>query len=171
MVVLRRVQKLASRLPSTTITSEPPDTALGDWYVSRLVVDHRPLLLLVEARALLPMLVPAREVGGLPGRLPQLVAARLRRLSVPEPIVAAETAAMDPVLVGSTADRSVVGTLVDFAKAIPLYLMPGAWDDTVLPFLEARLAQTPCRAARRYEEVIFPERRAPALLLARWGAG
>ncbi|HEY0997311.1 MAG TPA: hypothetical protein VGD77_15050 [Gemmatimonadaceae bacterium] len=134
-------------------------------------MDRRPLLLLVEAHALLPMLVPAREVSRLPGRLPQLVAARLRRLGVPERVIAAETAAMEPVLVGPTANRSVLGTLVDFAKAIPLYLMPGAWDDTVLPFLEAHLAQTPCRAGRRFEDVIFPDRNARALLLARWGAG
>jgi hypothetical protein len=171
MVVLRRVQKLAGSLPGRATTTAPPDTALGDWYVSRIVVDRRPLLLLVDAYALLPMLVPAREVSRLPGRLPQLVAGRLRRLGVPEPVIAAETAAMDPVLVGPTADRSVVGTLVDFTKAVPHYLMPGAWDDTVLPFLEARLAQTPCRATRRFEDVIFPDRKAPALLLARWGAG
>jgi hypothetical protein len=171
MVVLRRVQKLATALPNATNTAASSDTALGDWYVTRLVADRRPLLLLVCANALLPILVPAREVRTLPLRLPSLVAARLQRLSVPAEIISPEISAMRPVLVGPTADRSVVGILVEFARTVPLFLDPGAWDETTLPFVEAKLARTPCYASRRSEEVVFPDRKARTLLNARWGAG
>ena len=173
MVVLRRTQKLAAALPLSPVSrvSAESTSALGDWYVNRLTVDRRPLLLLVSARGLLPMLIAAREVASLPARLPALVAARLRRLGVPPAVVQAEIASMQPVLVGPTADRSVVGIMVDFAKSIPYHLDPGAWDETTLPFVEAQLAETPCHASGRSEDVVFPERKAPELLLARWGAG
>ena len=171
MVVLRRTQKLAAALPISTPMSADSTTALGDWYVNRITVDRRPLLLLVSARSLLPMLIPARDVASLPDRLPDLVAARLRRLGMPLPLIQAELGAMRPVSVGPTADRSVVGIMVDFAKGVPFHLDPGAWDDTTLPFVEAQLAETPCHASGRFEDVVFPERKAPDLLLARWGAG
>jgi len=82
MVVLRRTQKLASALPLSPLAPAQSTTALGDWYVNRVTIDRRPLLLLVSAQSLLPLLVPARDVAGLPGRLPDLVAARLRRLGI-----------------------------------------------------------------------------------------
>ncbi len=75
---------------------------------------------------------------------------------------------MDPVQVGPTQDRSVLGSLVDFAKAIPHYLPVGGWDATTLSFVEARLAQTPCRVSGRFEDTIFPELVAPQLLEAKW---
>lgn len=169
MVVLRRTQKLARALPTTTTPFTNSETALGDWYVNRLTVDRRPLLLLVSARGLLPILLPARSVSTLPNRLSQVVAARLRRLGVAPILVTAEVSAMDSVAVAPTVDRSVVGIMVDFAKAVPFYLEPG-WDESSLPFAEARLSKTPCHASRPFEDVVFPERKAAELLLARWGA-
>src|SRR5947207_1663508 len=80
MVALRRTQKLAAALPLPNAASCESDTALGDWYVNRLTVDRRPLLLLVSSRALLPVLIPARYVSGLPLRLADIVGARLHRL-------------------------------------------------------------------------------------------
>ena len=80
MVILRATLKVLHSLPKPTATSNTSDTALGDWYVNRVVVDRRPLLLLVSSKSLLPMLEPARDVRGLPGRLDLLVAGRLQRL-------------------------------------------------------------------------------------------
>jgi len=171
MVVLRRTAKLSSILPLSGSATAVSGTALGDWNVNRIVVDRRPLLLLVSANALLPIVLPARDVQSLPERLPECVAARLRRLRIPTAVIAAEVKAMDPIVVAPTNNRSVVGIMVDFAKGVPFHLDPGAWDDTSLPFVEARLAETPCHAGRRFDEVIFPEQKAPELLLARWGAG
>lgn len=170
MVILRRTQKLANALPVSDSVAAHSDTALGDWYVNRLIVDRRPLLLFVTSRGLLPTLLPARDVAGLPDRLADLASARLRRLGIAQPIIDAEVASMSPVAVDVTIDRSVVGIMIDFAKSVPYHLERGAWDESTLAFVEARLARNPCHAGKRDEDVVFPDQKAPELLLARWGA-
>jgi len=171
MVILRRTQKLASQLPATADALPPSDTALGDWYVNKFVVDRKPLVLLVSSRSLIALLVPARDVRSLPQRLAGLVAQRLTRMGIGSKLIDAEVAAMSPVGVGKTADRSVVGILVDFAFMIPYHLERGAWDETTLPFIEAKLAKNPCFAGRPGDQTVFPEQATPALLASRWDAG
>ena len=168
MVILRPTRKLHGPLPISSAVRATSTTALGDWYVNRITVDRRPLLILVSSTSLLPLLTPARDVRGLPGRLADLVATRLNRLGIARRLIDAELLAMEPVELAPTIDRSVLGIMVDFAKCLPYHLEVGGWDDTTLPFIEARLAKTPCRAGRRSDEVIFPEQAAPALLAARW---
>jgi hypothetical protein len=168
MVILRRTKKLGSLLPSAEAVPVCNDTALGDWYVNRIVVDRRPLLLLVSSTSLLPMLLPARDVRGLPARLGALVAARLRRCGIDARAIAAEQEAMRPVVIGRTVDRSVLGIMVDFAKAVPYHLEPGQWNDDTLALVESRLAETPCHAARSADRVIFPDKSAPDLLRSKW---
>jgi len=145
--------------------------ALGDWYVNRLVVDRQPLLLLVGALSLLPIVQPARDVRRLPDRLPNVVRERLERLGTAAKVIDSEVAAMTQVTVARTVDRSVVGIMVDFAKAIPSYLPVGGWDATTLSFVETRLSETPCHAGRPFGGVVFPEQKAPELLAARWHVG
>jgi hypothetical protein len=171
MVVLRPTRKLQRFLAPSGDDTAVSDTALGDWYVNRIVIDRRPLLLLVSTRSLLPILVPARDVRSLRERLAALVGRRLKRLGVSSRVIAAETDVMSPVYIAKTTDRSVVGIMVDFAKGIPFHLEVGGWDETTLPFVENRLAETPCYAGRRSEEVIFPDQKAPELLAERWHAG
>jgi hypothetical protein len=170
MVILRPTRRLTTLLPLSSPPEKPSDTALGDWYVNRLVVDKQPLLILLSSRGLLPILAPARDVRGLPRRLGSLVADRLGRLGVAEALVEPELRAMDPVLIAPTVDRSVLGVLVDFAKLIPFYLEPGTWNAKSLLEAEAKLAHTPCYASKRDEDVVWPERDAPALVMARWHA-
>ena len=64
MVILRPTQKLKTLLATGRPAPSSSDTALGDWYVNRLVVDRQPLLILVSSASLLPLLVPARDVKG-----------------------------------------------------------------------------------------------------------
>ena len=168
MVILRPTRKLNSWLPGTGAAQSSSDTALGDWYVNRIVLARRPLLLLVSSASLLPMLLPARDVRGLPDRLGALVEARLRRCGIDARAIEAELRAMTPVVVGPTVDRSVLGIMVDFAKAVPYHLEPGNWDERTLRLVEDRLAETPCHAARSSDRVIFPERKAPELLHTKW---
>jgi hypothetical protein len=97
-----------------------------------------------------------------------MVARRLERLGVSTPLVDAECRAMTPVRIGATADRSVLGIMVDFVKGVPYYLEAGGWDDSELTLVEDRLAETPCRAGKPSERVVFPEKRAPELLAAKW---
>lgn len=167
MVVLRATRKLLTGLPGVATAPGPSDTALGDWYVNRVVVDRRPLLLLVSASSLLPIVMPARDVRRLPDRLAGVVAVRLTRIGVAPRTVALETQAMTPVVVDRTVDRSVVGIMVDFAACLPYYLDTG-WDDRVLPSVEDKLAETPCHASRPFAQVVFPDRKAPELLRAKW---
>ena len=169
-VTLRRTLRLAKALPVTAGEAPSPDTALGDWYVNRLVVDRRPLLLLISSQTLFPILLPAQDVSTLPQRLPEVVAQRLRRAGIAQSLIAAEIAAMSPVHVAKTGNRAVVGILVDFAFAVPLHLPVRAWDATTLPFIEAALAETPCFSSRPMTETVFPDRDTTRALIARWGA-
>lgn len=172
MVVLRPTRKLMTWLPVSGTASAGGDTALGDWYVNRIVVDRQPLLLLVSSVSLLPMLLPARDVRTLPSRLGGLVEARLRRCTgVDVRACEAERQAMEPVVIAATQDRSVLGIMVDFAKAIPYYLAPAKANEDPLAFAESRLAETPCHAGKSAGRVIFPAAKARELLAAKWLAG
>jgi len=75
---------------------------------------------------------------------------------------------MQPVLVAPTVDRSVLGIAVDFAKAIPYYSVSTYRGAPGLAGLEDWLAETPCHASLSQERVVFPNRKAPELLLAKW---
>jgi hypothetical protein len=116
----------------------------------------------------LPLVVRAQNIATLADGLPYLVSERLRRLGVAENLVQAEAAALVPVLVARTVDRSVLGILVDFAKSIPRYA--AGRDELDLTYIESHLSDTPCYAGRRYDEVIFPKKKALELLRAKWGA-
>jgi hypothetical protein len=170
MLILRPTRKLNSLLPSTGgNTRWSSDTALGDWYVNRIVVDRQPLLLLVSSASLLPLLLPARDVRDLPVRLAKLLESRLRRLDIEARAIDAERSAMTPIEIGPTVDRSVLGIMVDFAKIIPNYLEPGQWNESTLKLVEDRLSETPCYASRSsFEDVVFPKRKATELLRMKW---
>src|SRR5882672_340576 len=146
MVILRPTKKLGSLLPIAETVPVCDDTALGDWYVNRIVIDRKPLLLLVSSTSLLPMLLPARDVRGLPDRLAGLVEGRLRRSGLDANVVDAEKRAMTRVAIGQAVDRSVLGVMVDFAKSVPHHLEPGHWCEATLRLVEERLAETPCHA-------------------------
>jgi hypothetical protein len=168
MVILRATRKLETRLSGSGTTPGLSDTALGDWYANRLVVDRQPLLLLVSSVSLLSVVSLARDVRGLPARLPGMVGRRLCDMGLAVSVIEAELAAMDPVHVGQTTDRSVLGSMVDFAKAIVAYLPHGTWGEPDLPRVEELLAQTPCRVTRRSEDTLYPDRKTREVLAARW---
>lgn len=170
MVILRPTRKLRSLLPIGDVAADISTTALGDWYVNRVIVNRRPLLLLLSSTSLLPILTPARDVRQLPDRLSDLVVARLTRCGVSRPAVEAEARAMSPVQVHATVDRSVLGIMVDFAKGIPHYLGRRHWDDSSLQFVEDLMAETPCYAGGPEERCIVPRDKAPALLRAAYEA-
>ncbi len=171
MVVLRATQKVLRLLPQSGHSPGASDTALGDWYVNRIVIARQPLLLLVSEKSLLSILTPARDVKGLPKRLPEAVAARLRRLGIDEAVVAAEIGAMSAVVVGKTTDRSVTGQMVDFAKHLTYYLPDNGWNEWDLHAAENKLAEMPCRASGPFDKVIFPQDAALRRLSDAWSGG
>ena len=168
MVILRPTRKLSSLLSATGIGNRTSDTALGDWYGNRIVVDRQPLLLLVSSTSLLPMLLPARNVRNLPEQLAGLVLTRLKNCGVDQRAIEAEINAMAPVTIGPTVDRSVLGILVDFVKSVPYHLKPGHWNDGDLRLVEEKLADTPCHARRPSDQVIFPDKKTREVLHAKW---
>lgn len=170
MVVLRATRKILRSLSLSAGDTDVSGNALGDWYVNRIVVDRKPLLLLVSAKSRLAMLTPARNVKELPDRLSVLVEARLRRLQIDEAIIASEVAATASVRVGKTLDRSVTGQLVDFAKTLPYYLPVDGWDNSTLRAAEERMAETPCGVGRPDAEVIWPASSTIELLQMAWPA-
>ncbi|MGH2361017.1 MAG: DUF6933 domain-containing protein [bacterium] len=168
MVVLRATRKVLRLLPPSSGDEVPSGAALGDWYLNRFVVDHRPLLLIVSSTSLLAILTHARDVRNLPLRIQSLVAERLVRLGIAQHLIDAEVAAMHPVHVGPARDRSVLGSLVQFAKDTSFYLPIRDWDDLSLLEVEDRLAETPWRTSSRVENTIFPNLAVPRLLQAKW---
>lgn len=168
MTILRATKKVLRYVPPRGDERDVAETALGDWYVNRLIIDRRPLALLLNARSLLTILLPARDLRSLPDRLPAIVGARLHRLGVRSSLIDAETAAMAPVVVAPTNDRHVLGYLNDFGQVLPYALSIDEWDETSLPFVEIKLARTPCHLGD--QSTLFPEDRAPELLAARWPA-
>ena len=168
MVVLRGTKKVLRYLSAPVDTPGESATALGDWYVNRIVVGRQPLLLLVSSISLLAALEVARDVRSLPGRLTAVVAERLLRLGVGEDLVQAEVAAMDSVAVAKTSSRSVLGFMNDFAQAVPFYLGRQNGDVTKLFEVEKLLWETPCWASRHLSESFFPDRKTKELLEEKW---
>ncbi len=166
-VILRRTQKLAELLPVTDIVPDASDTALGDWYVNKRIVDRKPLLLLVSAVTLLPMIIPARDVRTLPTRLPALVRRRLQFMDVSDAWIDAEVAAMATVAVAKTASRSVLGVMTDYMHAIPYYLEQG-WDERSLDVVGHKLADTPIFASGPADQVVAPREATLKRLRDRW---
>ena len=121
----------------------------------------------MNGSSLLPILERARYLRSLPDLLPSIVESRLARLGVDRSLIIPEIEAMEEVRIGATNNRSIVGSMVEFAKTAPYYLPDAStWDEDVLPFAEAKLEHTPCRCSGR--DTIWPDREAPALLAARW---
>ena len=168
VVVLRATQKVLRSLPVSGAANDASTSALGDWYVNRIVIDRQPLLLLLSSKSLLAILEPARNLKELPVRLSALVEGRLRQLPVSSHIISCEITATRDVSVGTTIDRSVVGQMVDFAKALTFYLPENWWGAPDLREAEARFAETPCRCSGADKDVIWPERKAIQLLETTW---
>ena len=169
MVILRATHKVLRSLPETAGDTDTSDTALGDWYLNRITLDRQPLILLVSSKSRLSMLTPARDVKSLPSRIGEMLSVRLQRLGVDPQLIHAEVEAMDVARVGRTRDRSVMGQLVDFAKAIPYYIPVGtAVDGARLRLAEDKLAHTPCLCGRSEAETIWPDRDSARLLTERW---
>jgi hypothetical protein len=167
MVVLRRTGRLRAMLPESATELDRSDTALGDWYVNRVVVDRRPLLLMVSAESLLPIVVPAKNVKGLPARLPQIVRERLDRLGVADRLIDAEVNAMSPVNVAKTADRAVLGILVEFSTALRYYFESSVAATGTPRELEEWLQETPCFVTAP-RETIHPPSMTAKRLHQRW---
>lgn len=122
MFTLRCTRKLLKRLgarPSSEAIT--PTTVLGDWYANLLYRRPQQLVLAMNERSLLCVLVPAAPVDRLGQRLRDAVGDLLLEIGVPSSLVAAEMQAMEPMSVGATASRAVLGCMNDAVMQLKAY--------------------------------------------------
>ena len=146
MYTLHCTAKLRDRLRRpVSEASHLATTRLGDWYATALF--WRPqLALLVNERTLMPALLPLAPASTLPERVAPAVAQVLLLQGVGREFVEREVAAMADVAVAKTANRSVVGTMNEFAFEAEVYRDHRGMTDPLQ--LAMRLAETPCGAIR-----------------------
>jgi hypothetical protein len=116
MVVLRCTQKLLVRLKQVgDLSSDESTTRLGDWYGNILRIGRRQHLLFISERSRLPVVLPITESKRLGTVFPDAVCERLAIVGVTAEDIADERARMSEIAFGQTKNRSLLGTLNDFA--------------------------------------------------------
>jgi hypothetical protein len=141
VLVVRLTARLASRLKVKLETAPPSSsTKLGDLYANLVRVGRTQLVLAVSERTLLPVVIEAAPASSLVPRLRDGLAEVLRGLGVREEAIREEEAAMETVTFGKTANRQVVGTMVELARMLDVYV-----DHRPLLDVALHLAETPCR--------------------------
>jgi hypothetical protein len=116
MVVLRCTQKLLVRLKRAEIPlGVESTTRLGDWYGNILRIGHRQHLLFISERSRLPVVIPIRQAKRLEATFPDAVCDVLAAVGVAVTDIANERSRMSEIAFGRTRNRSLLGTLNDFA--------------------------------------------------------
>src|SRR5262245_43707255 len=116
MVVLRCTQKLLVRLKQAGDMSVVESTTrLGDWYGNILRIGRRQHLLFISEKSRLPVVIPVREGRRLAEVFPDAVCRVLRHVGVAASDIADERSRMSEIAFGRTRNRSLLGTLNDFA--------------------------------------------------------
>ncbi|WOQ68609.1 hypothetical protein RYJ27_07695 [Microbacterium limosum] len=158
MLILRATKKLRDKIGGVAPTDEKESTTmLGDWY-GNLIAWRRPLVLLVNARTLLPVFAPLAPAKTLTDRVPDVVASALRDHGVPEQVIDHEHARMRDIRVAPTADRQVVGVMNEF-----IFLAGHRRERTDdLRELSMMSAHTPCGPLRTSHT--YPDRELRAFL-------
>jgi hypothetical protein len=116
MVVLRCTRKLLARLKRTEVSADiVSSTRLGDWYRNILQIGRRQHLLLISERSRLPVVTPIREAKHLAVVFPIAVCDVLAAVGIGAKDIADERSNVSEVSFGRTNNRSLLGTLNDFA--------------------------------------------------------
>ena len=148
MFTLRCTQPLLKRLSPLTARGDGPEpettTVLGEWYANRLNIAQHRLILCTSERSLLSVVVPAKDLPGLPQRLAESLAALLRRAGVPPSAIAREIREMQWVRFDRTISRSVLGSMNDFADAADWFFRRPGGGVAYLEDLDWELSETPC---------------------------
>lgn len=116
MVVLRCTRKLLVRLKRTEVPADVRSTTrLGDWYGNILRINRRQHLLFISEHSRLPVVIPIREANRLETIFPDAVCAVLAAVGIADQCIADERSRMSEIAFGPTMNRSLLGTLNDFA--------------------------------------------------------
>lgn len=160
MLVVRATKKLLDRVGGPTLeVGGRSTTLLGPWYAS--VLRGRPqLALLVNERTLVPVLMPQAPAATLLSMAASQIAMVLSADCVPEQIVSDEVERMREGRIAQTANRTVVGVMVEFTRLAAFDRDAGSAPD--LLDLAVRLARTPCGPL--YRRNVSPDRELAAVL-------
>jgi hypothetical protein len=116
MVVLRCTRRLLARLKRTEVSADIlSSTRLGDWYGNILQIGHRQHLLFISERSRLPVIIPIRDAKRLEVVFPAAVCDVLAAVGVSADHIVDERSKMSEIAFGRTNNRSLLGTLNDFA--------------------------------------------------------
>jgi len=116
MVVLRCTRKLLARLKPTEISADiVSSTRLGDWYGNILQIGRRQHLLFISERSRLPVVIPIRETKHLEAVFLEAVCDVLAAVGIGAKHIVEERSRMSDIAFGRTNNRSLLGTLNDFA--------------------------------------------------------
>lgn len=117
----RRLRSAVRRhLPDCTATQRGTNR-LGDWYANRLNIAQRRYIIVVNAQTFLTLVVPARDLAGLPGRISDALDSLLRTLGVESSARTRELGRMNGVCTAAAHDRSAVSSMNAIARR--------AWDE------------------------------------------
>ena len=116
MVVLRCTQKLLVRLKQVgDLPLVESTTRLGDWYGNILRIGRRQHLLFISERSRLPVILPIGEAKRLGTVFPDAVSERLAIVGIAGRDISDERVRMSEITFGRTRNRSLLGTLNDYA--------------------------------------------------------
>lgn len=166
MYTIHATKKLLDRVKQPV--SEPvaqPSTLLGNWYVTALFWKPQVALFVNEA-TLLPVLVPLAPAADVHRRFPNDLARVLSAIGAPVDFVAQEVRATSDATFAKTANRSVVGSMNEFAFMAESWRSKRGGEDLLA--ISGWLAHTPCSPL--YKRTGFPDLEVLALV-ERWMAG
>lgn len=163
MLIVRATKKLRDKVGGVPAElDEVSTTVLGNWYAN-LLAWRRPHVILVNARTLVPVVTPLAPARSLAERLPDVIADALLALGVAKDVVDSEREHMREVRIGPTLNRSVVGSMNDFAfLADHRRGGAGGLDSLDLGALSKDLAHVPCGPL--YKSHTFPDAELHAFL-------
>lgn len=166
MLIVRATKKLRDKVGGVPVGPDDSSTAvLGDWYAN-LLTWRRPHAIIVNARTLVPVITPLAPAKSLAERLPDVIADALLALGVAQDVVDTEREHMREVRIGPTLNRSVVGSMNDFAFLADHRLADaGGLDALDLGALSMGLAHVPCGPL--YKSHTFPDTELRAFLAGR----
>ena len=147
------------RLGFPLLEDPPPSTTvLGDWYANTLRLGSAQVVLCTSERSLLSVVVPARDLrSSLVPVLRDHVGALLLHIGVLPRLVQRELGEMQLVAFARTANKSVLGSMNDFA--INLKYLAYNHPQLSLEDMTLQLCGTPCMPLR----AAFPTEAAKAL--------
>ncbi len=141
MFTVHGTRKLLDRVKAPVVEACEATTLLGNWYATALFWNPRQVALFVNEKTLLPVFVPLAPASSLGDRIGESVGLVLDALGVGIDVLLQETAEMVDVSFAKTTNRSVVGSMNEFAYHAEFRNGEG-WDD--LTAIAVDLADMPC---------------------------